>query len=414
MALLGLRDTSGFVTDQRPKNWREGIMLLYPNGKAPLTALTTLMKSESVTDPEYYWWDKKLNTRRLLISASFNASQTTISVTAEGSTSAGALSLKEGDVLYVENTGEKLRIASNPISDTSLTVTRGFAGSTATAVTISNAGVNPNMFVIGSAYEEASSAPAGVNFDPVKRYNYTQIFRNTLELSRTASKTRLRTGDQVKEAKRETLELHSIDMERAFWFGARSESTLNSHPVRTCDGVISVIDAGNIKTATTDYPSGLTMTGLEEYMYNIFKFGSNEKMAFCGNRAALTIQQCVRKNTTYNIQQGVREYGMNVTRITTPFGELVMKTHPLFNYITSGTNPTATSAYYGMESWMFVLDLDNLSYVHFTDADTKYEAKLETNGLDGMKSGYITEASIKVAHPTTHYLIKNLVAAAQG
>lgn len=50
MAIQGLRDTSNFVADQRPQNWREGIMLLYPNGKMPLLALTSVMKSRSVDD----------------------------------------------------------------------------------------------------------------------------------------------------------------------------------------------------------------------------------------------------------------------------------------------------------------------------------------------------------------------------
>lgn len=53
MAINGLRTTANFVTDQRPKNWRETILLLYPNGKAPLTALTSLMKSEKTDDPEF-------------------------------------------------------------------------------------------------------------------------------------------------------------------------------------------------------------------------------------------------------------------------------------------------------------------------------------------------------------------------
>lgn len=412
MAIQGLRATSDFVTDQRPKNWREGIMLLYRNGKAPLTALTTVMKSKSVDDPEYYWWDKALNTRRLLLNTAISAVATNLAITADGSTSAGALSVKEGDILYSEETGEYMRVAANPIADTGVVVQRGFAGSTATALDPAASGKNPYLLVVGSAYEEASGAPSGVNFDPTKRYNFTQIFRNTLEMSRTAIKTNLRTGDQVKEARRETLELHGIDMERAFWFGKRSESTLNGKPIRTCDGVINVIDSGNIKNALTDYPTGVTMSGLEEYLYNIFKFGSNEKMAFLGNRASLTIQQIVRKNTTYNIQFGVKEYGMNVARLTCPFGELVMKTHPLFNYVTGGT--TATAAYYGQESWMFVLDMDNFTYVNLKDSDTKYEPKLETTGMDGMKSGYITEASIMIAHPVSHYLIKNLVSSAAG
>lgn len=49
---LGMRGTGDWVVDQRPKNWREQILYLYPNGMAPLTALLSKMKSEKVDDPE--------------------------------------------------------------------------------------------------------------------------------------------------------------------------------------------------------------------------------------------------------------------------------------------------------------------------------------------------------------------------
>ena len=52
MAFLGIRGTGSWVTDQRPKNWRESILFLYPNGMAPLTALTAKMPSQKVDDPE--------------------------------------------------------------------------------------------------------------------------------------------------------------------------------------------------------------------------------------------------------------------------------------------------------------------------------------------------------------------------
>ena len=49
---LGMRGTGDFtVTGQRPENWREMILYLYPNGKAPLTAIMSMMKSEKTDDP---------------------------------------------------------------------------------------------------------------------------------------------------------------------------------------------------------------------------------------------------------------------------------------------------------------------------------------------------------------------------
>lgn len=404
MAIQGLRHTGNFADGERPKSWRETILRLYPNGKAPLTALTSAMKSRVVDDPEFNWWTKALQTRRVALAANLTTSNTLLTVTS------GALAFKEGDILWVEETDERLRVSADPSSDTQLSVIRGYSGSTPATLDFDGAGVNPNMTCIGSAYQEGSLAPSPVMFDPIKLYNLTQIFRNTLSATRTAQKTRLRTIPAVKEAKRETLELHSIDMERAFWFGKRWEGVKDGSPIRTTDGIINFIDPNNVVDVASDFAAGLTMSGLEEYIYRMFQYGSSEKMVFCGNRALLTMQQVLRKNAQWTFTSGITEYGMNVSRITSPFGDLVLKTHPLFNQMAGGTN--GGTPYYGVESWMFVLDMDNISYVNLADSDTKYEPKLEPNGMDGMMSGYLTEAGLEVHHPPSHFLMKNVIAAA--
>jgi len=413
MAIQGLRTTANFVADQRPKNWREGILLLNPNGSTPLVGLTSVMKKRETDDPEFNWWEKALQTRRLQMASSATALTTSNTSITLDSTNGNGKSIKEGDLLRVMQTGEILRVAADPTSDTSIIVTRAWGDTAATAVNTTTSGVNPMLLVIGSVYEEGSMAPTGINFDPTKKYNYTQIFRNTLEMTRTASKTRLRTGDAVKEAKRECLEYHGIDMERAFWLGDRKETTINGKPARSTGGFLWLLtnyqSGANIKNAKTDHSSGVTMEGLEEYMYNIFKYGSKEKMAFCGNRSLLTINQIVRKNSHFQIQSGIKEYGMDVTRVFTPFGTLVMKNHPLFNQDEGGIN---TTAYYGMESWLAVMDMANVKYVYLTGSDTNYQPVLQSNGMDGMQSGYLTEAGLELSHPVTHYLIKNLVDAA--
>ncbi|MDV7402313.1 hypothetical protein RZS08_63405, partial [Arthrospira platensis SPKY1] len=53
---LGMRGTGDWVADQRPKNWQEQILYLYPNGSAPLTALLSKLGSEKVDDPQFHWW----------------------------------------------------------------------------------------------------------------------------------------------------------------------------------------------------------------------------------------------------------------------------------------------------------------------------------------------------------------------
>lgn len=412
MPIQGLRHTENFATNERPQNWREGLLRLYPNSaeaaKAPLTALTSRMKSRGVDDPVYHWWEKELDDRRFKLSAAITTTATALTI---DSAYKSSLSLKEGDVLMAEHTGEVMWVTVNPTVPGAITVARGMGtGGTGVALDPTAAGSNPFLLVIGSAYEEGSMAPVGVNFDPTERSNYTQIFRNTLEMTRTASKTRLRTTDQVKEAKRETLELIGIDMERAFWFGKKHVTTKNGKPARMTAGIrdqINSLAPGNIKT----WSAPITMEALENELLNVFAYGSSEKMMIGGNRALLTLGQIIRKNATWNIQSGLKEYGMAVTRVTSPYGELVFLAHPLFTQ--SGGGTTGGTAYPGLSASAAILDMSQVSYVHINGDDLRYEADLKSNGLDGLKSGYIAECGMELSHAKTHFWWNNMVAAAK-
>jgi hypothetical protein len=395
MTIQGLRTAENFATNQRPENWRETMLLLYPNADFPLTALTSMMKSESTNDPVFHWFTKSLNDRRLKLNEDLDDSETEITI--DGSVNSG-VSVKAGDMLLIEQTGEIVRVTTDGTLNSIPVVTRAQADTTATAVTLATS--NPWISVIGSAFEEGSTAPSGVNFDPVDYSNYTQIFRSTLEMTRTASKTRLRTGDSVKEAKRECLEYFGIDMERAFWFnGNKKLLTINSKPARLTSGIIYQIPAANKIAA----PSGglITLEWLEARMEEVFRFGSSEKMMFASNKVLLAFSQAVRKNTTYMVKGGEKEFGMNVTRFVTPFGELVFKTHPLFNQMAGGTASDGTTTYTGMANNAVILDMKNIRY-RYVD-DVKYEKDLTAIGLDGMKSGYIAECGLELQHPTTHF-----------
>lgn len=414
MPILGMRHTNNFVANQRPENWRETILLMYPTSaeaaKAPLTALTAVMKKRSVDDPVFHWWEKGLNNRRFLITAD-------LGVTAGGA--AGSLtvdtaynpstSLKKNDILLIEHTGEVVRVSADPTATNTIPVIRGAnTGGTGLALTAAGAGVNPYAMVIGSAFEEGSDAPTGVNFDPNERSNYTQIFRSTLEITRTASKTRLRTGDAVKEAKRECLEYYSVDIERAFWFGKKGSSSVNGKPLRMMSGIFEQIQStSSANVITADATTGVDMDWLNALMRDIFADGGSEKMAFLGNGALHTIGEIVRKNSTMNIESGIKEYGMSVVRLHSSFGTLVMKSHPLFSQQSGGTN--GGSEFYSHSNTMVILDMQFLKYVYLDDI--QYQPELQQTGLDGMKSGYLSEISIELGHGKSHWIIKNLAKA---
>lgn len=415
MSIQGFRTDENFISTQRPQNWRQVMLLLYPNSseiaKAPLTALTSLMKSESTDDPVFHWFQKILDARRLQINANVATTDGTITVnptfqnTSQSNASVATI-LKAGDMLYIEQTGEIVRVSADPTSTTIVPVIRAQQGTTATAITIAAAGTNPFMFVIGSSYEEGSLAPTSVAYDPVEVNNFCQIFRSTLSITRTAMRTRLRTGDAVTEAKRECLEYYTVDMERAFWFnGEKSLTTLNGNPVRMTTGIIQQItDQAPTQIISAPGSGLIDMNFLEKNLEICFRYGSSEKMMFGSNLILLAVEQAIRKNSFYKIEYGLKEYGMKVSRFVTPFGEIVFKVHPLFNQQQGGT--TAGAQFLSIANNGYILDMANIRY-RYVD-DVKYEKDLTPVGLDGLKSGYLGECGLELHHGLSHMVWKGI------
>lgn len=380
-------------------------MLLFPNGDTPLTGLTSLMRSEVTDDAKFHHFEKVMSDQRLALDADITNVATTFTV------SSGASQLKEGHLLYVEGTGEIMLVDQNPSTDTTLpSVIRGYSGTTGAAVTVATD--NPHLRVIGTAHEEGSAAPTGIAYDPTEHYNVTQIFRNTLEATRTAMNTRLRTGDAVREAKREALQYHSIEMEMAFWFGGRFEGVRNGKPIRTTEGFwtwLNRVQPSRVVTANAQATAGgVDMVTLEGYLKEIFDYGSSEKMAFCGNRALLTLQQVIRKNSNspYQILQGQKEFGMVVSRLVSPFGEIVLKQHPLFSRMMSNVG-----TYFSFDAAIAVLDMEDVRYRYLKNSDTQYTTNLQLPGEDQTKAGYLSECGLEWRHGLAHYAIKEFATA---
>lgn len=389
MALPGMKSTADYATDQRPKNWREGILWLSPRNNAPLFALTAAMSSESTDDPEFNWWEESVNLYNFTLSADIDNAVTTIPITA------GATKLKPGDVLRVQATGEAIRVATI-VSDTSFTVTRGFGpnGSAAgTPAAVDIPGDSAALLYIGSGYREGAPRSVGTSNNPVKKSNVTQIFRDPVEWTRTNTKTRTRTGDEKANDRKRIMHKHALGIERAFWYGTRYETMESGQPLRLTDGVISFVPSTNIKTVGTGGNGQVDMDEFESYFPDIFAYGSSEKLAWGSIRTMMIINQIVRKNTKYQWGPNEKEYGMNVKRLYTPAGTLVLTEHPLFG-----------QAGQFLAEDLFIMDTANLKYRYITD--TTLLKDRQDKGTDGECEEYLTEAGLEVHHGATFYWLK--------
>lgn len=392
-AVAGLRASADVGTDERPKSFREMILFRNPKGSAPIFALTSRAKKKSVTDPEFAWWDEPNGNVRLQVNGSHASGVTTINVDSSDPDATNAdrnwglaTHLKPGDLLQVEKTesdvmdNELLEVVS-VASATSFTVIRGAAGST--AATISD---DSWLTLMGSAYAEGTDAPQAVSRNPIKYYNYTQIFKNTYELSKTADKTTYRTGDLwSNDKKRKTFD-HSRDIEWALLYGRRHETTgSNGKPKRYMGGLRSFIP----DSRTTIYGSPVTVSTFLDAIYRVFDYDTgagDERIAFCGNLALNSLNKVIQADSNTDIQyDGVFEvYGMNFRRFITPQGSIFLKTHPLLNVHDKYSRS------------MFILDFDSIRYVHLKDRDTKVKDDVQTESEDVRRGFLQTECSLMV------------------
>jgi len=411
-AFLGMRGNGDWATDQRPKDWREGMLFLYPNGDMPLNAILSKMGSEKVTDPEYYWWTKGLPTQGGTV-ADVYTNSTLASAYATG----GAV----GDILYAKvaaavasefRVGHQvlLRNTANYADDTNakvVAVVQNGASSyiackllQADPTTTGIADVN-RILVIGSINPEGGAMPEAIAYDPTKYYNYTQIFRTPLSITRTARLTKLRTGDQYKESKREALQLHGIEMEKAFIWGYGYETTgSNGKPERSTWGIIPFISAnGGIVddfTTNTDYTNTAWLTSgeewLDEQLEEVFRYGSGERLAVCGSGVILAINKLVKSMGNFELSPKTVSYGIKVMEWVTPFGVIYLKRHPLFSYEVTNRNS------------MLIMDASNLKYKYITDTtfyDDPDKKNTGRNRIDGTDEEFLTEAGLEIHHPAT-------------
>lgn len=400
MTLPGMKSTADFVADERPRNWRAGILVSSPRNNMPLFALTSMMKSESTDDYEFNWWEEKVFLYNFALTANITNSATTIPL------AGNATKLKQGDMLVLNLTNEPIRVVSIT-NDNSIEVLRAFtaytkpdgtpvAAGTGTAVAFAT---DAKLRLIGSAYAQGASRPKGTSHNPIKRTNLTQIMRTSIELTRTAAQNNYRTGDPWKNDTRRALNQHGIACERAFWEGVKSETLEGGQPLTTTEGVCTAMQnraPQNIRTVTA---GGVDMDEWESYMPDIFAFGNSEKVGWCSLKTMTIINQIVRKNTEYQWGPTEKEYGMNVKRLFSPSGTLTLMEHPLFG-----------QAGQFLAEDLFIMDTEFVKYRYLQDTIMLDER--QANDVDGKAKEWLTEAGLELQQADHHFWLRGFKAAA--
>lgn len=397
--IAGLRGSGDWGTDERPKDFREKILWISPNGDAPIFALTGKAGKKTVTDPEFSWWCETNNLFRLLVNGALTSGDTTVTVDSADPTATTmtalygtATHLKPGDLLLVEKADQvtydnEIIEVDTVVSDTQFTARRGAAGTSAASISD-----NVYLTLIGSAYAEGTSAPRATSRNPIKFYNYTQIFKDSYELSGTADHTTARTGDSWGNDKKRKAFQHAAAIELAMIFGTRAETTGdNGKPKRFMGGLRYFIPQATPANGgrTTVFGSAVTAATFADAVSPAFDFdmgGGDTRIGFCGNTARVEMGKVIQATTGIRMELGntIKVYGQAFQEFIMPQGRILLKSHPLF------------SRHPRYQSSMFVLDFAAIKYVALQGRDTKTKDDVQAEDED-VRRGFIqTECSVMI------------------
>jgi hypothetical protein len=394
MAIAGLRGTGDWGTDERPKSFREGILRFNANGTAPIFALTSKAGKRTVTDPEFSWWAEGNVIIRLQVNGGVDAVATLITVdsadptsTTLGANYGTATNLKPGDILLVEPATDaatfnhELIEVDTVLSDTQFTAKRGVGGTTAASI-----GNDIFLTQINSAYAEGTGAPRATTRNPIKFNNFTQIFKDTYELTGTADETDTRTKNNYSEDKRRKTFKHSADIEWSMMFGRPAETTgENGKPKRFMGGIRNFIPASNV----TIFSTTITPQTFLDAIAPVFDFDTgagDERIVFAGNAALIELSKIFANEVMFNVNNVVKEYGMDFTKFRMPNGTVMLKSHPLLSR-------------HGLYKYSaFVLDFDAIQYVNLRNRDTKTQDDVQTKEEDVRRGLIMTECSMEAKY----------------
>lgn len=377
MAIRGVFLSDSNITGNRRGDFASAIIQLYPDGSAPLFALTSGMESQEAGDTIVTWFEENHLSGRLRATAGGGATSSGGTIVLED-----ASSVVSNSYYLVESSGEQVFVTG--VNGNTVNISRGFAETT--PATISNSGY---IQWIGNAFEEGSNRPSGMVNLGYPKLNYMQIFRNSWDITGTAQRIELYTGNQLAKNKSDCGLFHAESIERALLFNRKSVSVLNNKPFRTMDGLLAMI-TDNVETQS----SNVQITQLNNFIQDIFskniKGKPNERIAFAGNEFVRVINELVLKQGVYNIEYGESAFGMKVIKWMTPFGDISLLRHPLM----------VESPLWTKDLYVFHPGSIKLRYLRRTFEDN-YDANGRRMGVDADFGTLTTELSVQLMGQAT-------------
>ena len=320
MAVRGIFTSDANIEGTRKKDFASALLTINPQGTAPLLALSSGMKNARAKDTIVTWFEENYLSGRLLCST--NAGTTTTALVLND-----VDSVVPGQIFMIESTNEYVYVTAVNLSTKTITVQRGFGGTTATAADGSTTAFGVQR--IGSAHEEASDRPTAVANRGYPRFNAVQTFRNSWNVSGLSQELEYKTGPIAKKAMHDCTMEHAGDIERSLIWGRYTYGVQNNSNFYTMAGLKEQIKTNVVIAASGNTSYKLLRDFLETVFTRNVKGLPNERIAFCGNSVVNALDDITRADGNIQVYVGQTDFGLKVRKLITPYGDISLMTHPM-------------------------------------------------------------------------------------
>jgi hypothetical protein len=377
----GIFSSQGGINAERLDSFNSKLFRSQLAGTAPIFALSSGSAQFQLTSKIHYWFMKQPYSSKLIASAAANNSATSITV------DKGAV-VEPSSVIMNTKTNEYMFVSA--VSGNTLTVVRGFAESTAAAVT-----QNDELLYLGTAKKEGSLAPNPKYRRGVPRMNYSQIFRNGWGTTRTAEYIKFITGNKATENKEDAVSMHAQDIEMALLLGRKSLNQVDgSEVLSTMDGLMSIVKNNTALAAAA------TLDSIQEWMYSNFETCPegvpNERVVMTSLNVLYILNKLIREagSSYYPIGTATKVYGLDVYALQLPgMQEVKILAHPLFSQTES------------LSKSMLIYHPGLIKIGYMTDAEIKDATPV---GMDGQANVITSELTLEYADENTGGVLSNI------
>lgn len=354
-------------TSNNPRDVPAAVYELEPD-ISPLLVLLNKLGSEPATNPKIEWLEDESMPRITTLSASAASNATSFGVTADY--------FRVGDVVRFTSQGFAILVSATAAGS----ISGGKVGGTSQA----SAANASEVFIISNANAEGASLREIKYPQLVTASNYAQIHRSPFGVTGTEAATKHYGGDERKRLQNKFGREHARAIEQTLFFGARDLSGTNQ---RLCGGVKEFIS-----TNVTNDSGGTTEAEWQTFLKTGFRYGSEEKWAFCSPTAMAALEGYARSNIkTSGSSDHATTYGIKMSQYVSGQGIVNLVMH----------RDWQDSTNYG--GYIFLLDVEALRYRPLRD--TVLRQSVQAPDYDGFKDEYLTEFSLQVQHERRHALL---------